>query len=41
MVWSLVGAKKTLGIAIRRQDTAGRYAALWGRLQGTQNRDTP
>jgi exodeoxyribonuclease V alpha subunit len=30
----LVGTKKALGMAVRRQDTARRYTALRGRLQG-------
>ena len=31
----LVGTKKALGMAVRRQDTARRYTALRGRLQDT------
>ena len=31
----LVGTKKALGMAVRRQDTARRYTALRRRLQGT------
>ena len=30
----LVGTKKALGMAVRRQDTARRYTALRGRLRG-------
>jgi exodeoxyribonuclease V alpha subunit len=30
----LVGTKKALGMAVRRQDTARRYTALRGRLEG-------
>ena len=34
----LVGTKKALGLAVRRQDTNQRYTALRKRLQGTGNR---
>jgi exodeoxyribonuclease V alpha subunit len=30
----LVGTKKALGMAVRRQDTARRFTALRGRLEG-------
>ncbi len=33
----LVGTKKALGMAVRRQDTSQRYTALRGRLQGTES----
>jgi exodeoxyribonuclease V alpha subunit len=33
----LVGTKKALGMAVRRQDTNQRYTALRKRLQGTGN----
>jgi hypothetical protein len=35
----LVGTKKALGMAVKRQDTAWRYAALRGRLQGSVGGD--
>ena len=34
----LVGTKKALGMAVRRQDTSRRYTALRKRLQETGNR---
>ena len=34
----LVGTKKALGMAVRRQDTSRRYTALRKLLQGTGNR---